>query len=621
MSERPEKTELGIEQVYERLQELEKRVAELEREAADLTSLRVQQAGLLGSTADGRSKDRPLYEQSADIEANSTEDVRVKPAPHEEKSEEEKGAGSTNVVAVVGKAILAMAGAYLLRAIAESETAPRWILLVAGMAYAGGWLVWAARTHRRSHFASVIFGLTVAFILAPLLWEGTVRFQVLSAGFTARVLAGYVVLSLALGWKEKLQAIPWIAVVAAVGTSAALLVATHELRALTLGLLGMAMVTEVEAWSGRCSGLRMATALGADFAVTVMGFVMTAPGGAPAEYRPMSVGEVNAFCLALLAIYGVSMAVRGFVLGSRWTILEVAQAAVAFGLGTWLSLRATAGGSAEFLGATFLVLAAGCYWGALRRFAEAGAEAREKGTGLKTRHYTKSNQDARWNRRVSANFAAGLVLAGSYLLLGGDLQVVLLSAAAVAAVLVFTRTGHLSLGIHGTFYLLAAGMVCGLFGYAGRALAGSVPAWPEWSFWVVAVAGLASYLAGSRAPGEGWRARVLWVVPAAVVGFAVAAVVVAGIAGLGLGMSASRVSMVRTVVTCVIALGMGYAGSRWNRVELGWVAYGAIGLGALKLVLEDLRFGNAATLMVSLLFYGLILVLLPKVTRFGRVEV
>jgi len=225
-------------------------------------------------------------------------------------------------------------------------------------------------------------------------------------------------------------------------------------------------------------------------------------------------------------------------------------------------------------------------------------------------------EDRRWNRRVSANYAAGLVLAGSFLLLRGNAHVVLLSLAAVAAAMVFTRTGYLSLGIHGTFYVLAAGTVCGLFGYAGRALAGTVPAWPEWSFWVVALAGLAIYVWGTRASGEGWRARALWVVPAAVVGFALAAVVVAGIAGIGAGeLSASRLSMVRTVVTCVLALGMAYAGSRWNRVELGWVAYGAIGMGALKLVLEDLRFGNAGTLMVSLLFYGLILILLPRVGR------
>jgi len=79
--------------------------------------------------------------------------------------------------------------------------------------------------------------------------------------------------------------------------------------------------------------------------------------------------------------------------------------------------------------------------------------------------------------------------------------------------------------------------------------------------------------------------------------------------------------MIRTVVTCLMALGLGHLASRWNRLELGWVAYGAIGLGALKLVGEDLRFGNAGTLMVSLLFYGLILILLPKVMRFGKATI
>ncbi len=35
----------------------------------------------------------------------------------------------------------------------------------------------------------------------------------------------------------------------------------------------------------------------------------------------------------------------------------------------------------------------------------------------------------------------------------------------------------------------------------------------------------------------------------------------------------------------------------------------------MKLLLEDLRFGNAASLVVSLLFYGLILILLPRMMR------
>jgi hypothetical protein len=619
-AEQAEKSELELEQVCERLQELEKRVAALERGAAPAASAPVET--FLGIKQPGK----------------------------------EKRAGSTNVAAVLGKAVLAIAGAYLLRAIAESGALPRMAMLAAGVVYAGGWLVWAVRSHRRSGFASTILGLTTAAILAPLLWEGTVRFHVLTAGTASAVLVGYVVLSLGLAWKEKLEAIPWIATTAAAGAALALIVATHELRALTVALLAMALATEVAAWSGRWLGLRLVTAVAADFAVGVLGMVMTAAGGVPAGYRAMSAGEVNAFCVGLMVIYGGSLGVRGFGMGRKWTFGEIAQAAIAFALGTWMSLRATHGGSAAALGAVFLALAVVCYWGALRRFAGRESEGLVpegggKGAGIKASATTREDGEEagadglsrpslqtqeggvkpplhedgvglRRNRRVSASYAAGLVLAGSYLLMGGNLQVVLLSVAAVAAVFVFTRTGYVSLGIHGTLYLLAAGVVCGLFGYAGRALAGTVPAWPEWSFWAVALAGLASYVVGSRASGDGWKARILWVVPAAVVAFAVAALVVAGTAGLRVAeLNASRLSMVRTAVTCVMALGLGYAGSRWNRVELGWLAYGAIGLGALKLVAEDLRFGNAGTLMMSLLFYGLVLVLLPRVTRFGRVEV
>jgi len=33
-----------------------------------------------------------------------------------------------------------------------------------------------------------------------------------------------------------------------------------------------------------------------------------------------------------------------------------------------------------------------------------------------------------------------------------------------------------------------------------------------------------------------------------------------------------------------------------------------------------LRFGNAGSLVVSLLFYGLILILIPKLTKLGQAE-
>ena len=140
---------------------------------------------------------------------------------------------------------------------------------------------------------------------------------------------------------------------------------------------------------------------------------------------------------------------------------------------------------------------------------------------------------------------------------------------------------------------------------------------------MVVVAAVLCYVVGARRVEDKTRRRVLWVVPALLVGFAVAALAVSAVVGLAPGreeLAASRLSVVRTIMACGVALALGYLGSRWKRTELGWVAYTAVGFGTLKLLLEDLRFGNAASLVVSLLFYGMVLILLPRMMQRGRKE-
>jgi chromate transport protein ChrA len=108
------------------------------------------------------------------------------------------------------------------------------------------------------------------------------------------------------------------------------------------------------------------------------------------------------------------------------------------------------------------------------------------------------------------------------------------------------------------------------------------------------------------------------VTPAALVGFTGASLAIAAIVGLAsrhFELAASSLSVIRTVVICAVALALGFLSSLQRRIELAWLAYAAVALGTLKLLMEDLRFGNAASLVVSLLFYGLILILLPRVTK------
>ena len=105
---------------------------------------------------------------------------------------------------VLGKAMLGIAGAYLLRAVAESGSVPKLAVIVLALAYAGMWLGWAARVPATARFASTVYAGTAAAILAPMLWELTLRFDVLPSWASGGVLGAYALSGYALAWKRNL---------------------------------------------------------------------------------------------------------------------------------------------------------------------------------------------------------------------------------------------------------------------------------------------------------------------------------------------------------------------------------------------------------------------------------
>ena len=505
----------------------------------------------------------------------------------------------SGAVSIVGKAVLGIAGAYLLRALAESSSIPKLPVLLVAILYACLWMVWAVRVHGASQFASSAYAVTSALILSPLLWESTVRFQVLSPAIAAAITVAFVVFAIALTWRGDLQLIPWVATLASVITAVALIIETHELVALTIAMLAVALITEAAACLGHRLTLRAIPALGADFAAWLLVFIL-ASDPIPEGYHSAATSTIAGLCLLLLAVYGVSIGIRSFVLCHPITAFEVGQAFVAFALATYGVTRATHGTLAPPLGGAFLLLAAACYWGTLSRFS--------------------SDTYAR-NRRISATWAAGLLLSGSFLLFPIDLQISFLAVAAALATYLYTRTRKLSLGMHASFYLSAGVAVSSLPVYAADALAQDVAGTPDWRVWVILTSASVCYVIGSRSTEDQRRRRMLWLIPAAVAGFTVTALAVVAIVHLASiygALNASILSMIRTAVICAVALALGFLGAHGKRVELGWLAYITVGLGTLKLFLEDLRFGNAASLVVSLFFYGLILILLPRLTKRGE---
>ena len=582
---------LALEQLSAQLRSIEHRVAALETQSVILSG-----ASASRSEALAESKDPCPVGNSPALEALSSETRLQRPRPPATWRGFPPLETPSGAVPILGKAVLGIAGAYLLRAIAESNSAPKLPVLFVAILYASFWMVWAVRIHAASRFASITYGITSTLILSPLLWESTVRFQVLSPAVAAAVTVAFVVLTIALAWRSDLQLIPWIATLSSVITALALIIETHELVPLTAALLAVALVTEAAACLGHRLTLRAIPALAADFAVWLLVFVL-ASDSIPEGYHPAAGGTIATLCFLLLAIYGASIGVRSFALRHPITIFEIGQAVIAFALTSYGVLRATHGSIARPLGAAFILLAAVCYWGALSRFTE-DAHA--------------------LNRRVSATWAAALLLAGNFLLFPANLQILFLCAAATAATLVYTRTRKLSLGMHASFYLVAATIASTLPAYTADAFSENVPGIPDWRVWIVAITAASCYGLGAPTEQDQGRRRLLWVTPAAMVAFTGAALAIAAIVGLAsrhLELVPSSLSVIRTVVICAVALTLGLLGSFQRRIELAWLAYAVVALGTLKLLVEDLRFGNAASLVVSLLFYGLILILLPRVTK------
>lgn len=498
---------------------------------------------------------------------------------------------------VVGKAMLGIAGAYVLRAIAESGSFPKMVVVVLALAYAGAWLVWAARVKTGVPFASTAYAVTAALILAPMLGELTLRFGVLTSSVTAALLSAFVVAAAALAWKRNSAPLVWVAAVAGVLTAIALLIASHDLVPYTTALLVVAIVSEFAATRNRWLPLRFVVAAATDLAVLILLYIFSLPESSRTGYVPVRAAALLVIPSLLFAIYGAGVTGRTIFLRQRINTFEIAQAVVAFLLGSvsWLWY----GGNSSRLGLGIFcwLLSATCYGAAFLYF---------------DREYEQRNY------HVYATWAVALVLAGGFLVLAPLPLALGLSVASILAVIAGVGVARLTPEFHGLIYLAAAALVSGLLEYGARALAGTFPAAPGWVVWIVAVSALLSYVIGGRFEGQRWNHRLLRLLAAILAVSAAATFLVSGLvwlAAVGMTPSASYVAVIRTLITCALALALAFGGSRWERIELVWTAYGTLALVAVKLLFQDLPQGQSGSIALSIFLYAAALIIVPRAAR------
>jgi hypothetical protein len=502
------------------------------------------------------------------------------------------------VLSFIGRALVALGGAYLLRALTDSAVLPEAAGIALGLAYAVSWLAMADRAGAcRKSLSAAFHGFVFAIIAFPLLWEATVRFKFLGTEATAAALTLVTMLGLGVAVHRRLQAVAWIVTLAALPTAFALIAATSLVVPFAIFLIVLGVATLWLGYACNWIWVRWPVALAANLAVFAL--TLRVSSGAWGE-PPLRVLAVQ---MLLLNGYLGSIVVRTIIRSRDVNSFEMLQtvAVLGAGFGGAVYVAQLTGSGVGILALINLGFGAGCYAVAFLFIAH--------------------RQELRRNFYFYTSLGLVLMLVSSGLLL--DRGSLTLAAAGLACLATWAARAidRVTLSLHGAVYLVVAGAASGLLSAAGYALAGPVTsAWPPFTTAALLTLGAAvacwAMPPPASASGVGHLRLSRLVVTLAVVWsasgwmVALATPVLSGTPGAGA--DPGVVATIRTTVLAFAALALAWAGRRDRFRESSWLLYPVLVVGALKLLVEDLPHSRPATLFVALALYGGALIAAPR---------
>jgi hypothetical protein len=506
-------------------------------------------------------------------------------------------ATATRILSLVGRSLLVLAGAFLLRAVTDAGTVPTSVGIGLGFVYAAVWLA-AARTAARGgrRRSAIVHGVCSVVIGYPLIWEGSTTFKVVSPEGAVLAIAVVTGVGLAVAWGCGLRSVAWVFTVAAVGTTVAL-VTMAPMTAIASGfLVFLGLVTFWIARSRDWFFLPLLPALAADL------FVMRTVAMAAAPVAgTVSVSVARLLVAVLVVGYVGTVAIQ--VLARRRPIdaFDVVQTVLALAVGVAGVARLASG--SVLVGATVVLAGAACYAAAFT------VVERDSGRGR--------------NFVYVSTLAVVLILIGSSYL-GGELVVAgLWAVLGLLAAILGSRLDRVSLRAHGAVFATAAATHSGLLTFAVDALAGPVTGvWrqPSAAVHVVLAAVTASVavVASSRQRRQlrwWFRLPLVALVVISAAGLCGEVVRLLGSPSLFDIGSAAGLAMVRTGVVSVGTLVLAALATRLEMPELRWVVYPILCVLGLKILLQDLPAGRPLSIAVAFVFYGAALIMSPRLLR------
>jgi len=509
---------------------------------------------------------------------------------------------SSGLLAALGRLLLGIAGAYLLRAITEQALLPQLAGTLVGLLYACAWLVSSIRFAAPNRLIIALQGVTAALIVAPLLWEATVRFHSLSPASAAAALALFVVLGLLIAWRRDFSVLAGVTALAGSATAIALIIATLDPVPFVIAIAVAAAVVEYGACRDRALSVRWIIALAVDFCAFLLMYLVTRPQGLPEGYAAVPVPAVIAIQVALVAIYLASTVTRTLIRRRPIGWFEITQlvAIVSLAIGGGLRVAHGAGAGLIAIGVACLTSGAFCYLAAFTNLTRRPAIGR--------------------NFHAYATFAMLLTLTGSVLLFPGVTITALWCLLALVSTLLGERRNGNTLRMQGALYLAAAATVSGLLAYTFETMTsvasrGWRPITAGTLLCAVSAALGYAIVLWSRKDRD-WTGRVSAAILAALLCWTTMGLAAGWL--ISARVDASLASTLRTALACAVAITLAWFGGRANLRELLWILYPWMTFGAVKLIAEDFRQGRSSTLFLSLLLYGGTLIVLPRLLRRAR---
>jgi hypothetical protein len=496
---------------------------------------------------------------------------------------------------LIGRTLMVLGGAFLLRYLTESRTLPQGLGTAIGVGYAMSWLVIGDVARRFGGASGTFFGFSSALIAFPLFWETTLKFRTLMPGWSALAIVAYSAIGLGVAARASLHGMAVVTAGPAAVTLAALGFAVGRPLPYFAGLGLLAAGTLALSRARNWPLLEASVAAVANLAVMLLAAAFAIKPGSP-RLGGIAPGAVAAVEIGLLAIC-LAGAAASALRGRPIRIPETLQLALAFALccgGFWL-LRATAA----------IAWPAGV--------AALGAA----GASLIVAYASPAEVVRRAAFATLSAGAAAAWLAGASLALPTSALAPAFAAAAVVALALAARSPGRGLTTHAAVQLCAAAVASGLTGGLVSAFVSGAAAPGTWTSpgvlatLAASVLGCAMAVPASTAAGAPRRAP--WV-PMAMTALVLGAAAIDLLVGDAPAASV-RSSVLRTAVLSISAIAVAGC-ARLDRFRGAKRLLAPLLLaGGAKLLLQDLPAGRPAVLFATLAIYGATLVIAPRVQR------